>query len=74
MTFEELKKRLINENVDKRKYSFSKNNLGDCMVLLHNSIYWEIYYTERGEIFDRKIFVSEKKACLTFYNIVKKMR
>ena len=74
MTIKELKVRLINEKVDPRVYSFSKNNKGDCMVLLHGKVYWEIYYTERGEIFDRKLFISEKKACEVFYELVKDMK
>lgn len=74
MKINELKDRLITENIDPRKYSFFENNDGDCMVLLHKKMYWEIYYTERGEIFDKKIFLSENKACNFFYNLVKDMK
>ncbi|MET4562725.1 hypothetical protein ABIA69_003916 [Lysinibacillus parviboronicapiens] len=73
MKINELEKKIIEINVPKDMYSILKGGLPNeqyCITKAGDK--WEVYYSERGNKGDFKIFDDEDTACEYFYEKVKK--
>lgn len=67
MTKEELRKRLITENIPRQEYSLDGGLPNEACCLAQNGSQWEVYYSERGKKTGLKVFDSEEAACDHFY-------
>ena len=61
------------EKVPEYCYCLEGGLPNDRFVLNKNEEMWEVYYTERGEIFEHRKFLDEESACNYLYHRVKKM-
>ncbi len=69
----ELKQRLVNENVRSDVYSLEGGLPNEAYCLNNNGNVWEVYYSERGAKSGLKSFKTEEEACDYFYNSLVKM-
>jgi len=67
MNSTELRKRLILESVPMEYYSLDEEFPYDAICLHKNGIIWEVYYSDRGNKNEMKIFLIENNACNYFY-------
>ena len=72
MKIQELKIMLEKEMICKNLYSFFGDDLGDRLVLSKDIQNWIVYYTEKGERYDAKLFNTEEQACDYFFNEILK--
>ena len=68
MDINELYKKLEENNVPKDCYNLTGTGLKDQkMCLINKGEIWQVYYSERGQKFDYKEFITEKEACEEIY-------
>lgn len=73
MNRQQLEQRLKQENINEYYYSLEGGLPNEAFCLNKNNEIWEVYYSERGNKSQLKIFELEEDACEYFYNLVKKM-
>ena len=69
----ELSARLRSEEIPESCYCLEGGLPNDRFVLHQEGHLWEVYYTERGAIYEKKSFTDEDAACDYLYSRVKKM-
>lgn len=67
MNLKELEQRLIKEKIKPIVYNFTGRWENDNLCLTKRDEKWEVYYSERGNQYDIKTFLSEEDACEYFY-------
>ncbi len=73
MTKTELKTRLLNLNIPSDAFSLDGGLPNDAICLRETAFGWEVYYSERGEKYHLRSFLSEQEACEHFFNELKNM-
>jgi hypothetical protein len=73
MNVHELLTRLMQENIPENCYSLEGGLPNDKFVLNNKGTYWEVYYTERGKIYELTMFQTEEEACKDIYLRIKNM-
>ena len=68
MTRVELEIKLAELEIPKNCYDLYADKIGEQYVVLHKNEKWEVYYSERGNKNELKIFSAEKEACDYFYS------
>ena len=68
MTKDELRQRLIDENIQKDSYSLDDGLPNEAFCFAKNGNVWEVYYSERGGKTGLKSFKTEEEACDFFYH------
>ncbi len=77
MKKQELKQRLIYEQIPINSYWLDEGGpcLGEVYCLSKNKNTWEVYYSERGQKTNLKVFDEEETACDYFYDwLIKSLR
>lgn len=75
MNKKDLNKELDLLKVNQDFYSLNGDLTPDTIVLYENYDFWEVFYfDERGNINNKKVFKSEKEACLYIYNLFVKSK
>lgn len=77
MRLKELKQKLKEEKISPYRYSFDEKSgyiMGDTTVLVQKDGKWQVYYTERGSIFNLHVFNTEEEACEYFYQEIEKVK
>lgn len=67
MTKNELKTKLINDQIPKEAYSLEGGNPNEAYCLNYINGKWETYYSERGRKSEKEEFTTEDEACDYFY-------
>lgn len=73
MNKSELATRLKVEKVPETLYCLEGGLPNDRVCLEKNSIGWQVYYSERGQKYDERLFFTEEEACNYLYMWVKKV-
>jgi hypothetical protein len=60
---QDLKKLLDSRGVDPRRYNLDGGLDNDTLCIKRQGNRWCVYYTERGEQFDRRCYPTEDEAC-----------
>lgn len=68
MKLEELRERLLKENIREDVYSLDGGLPCEAICILKSATEWEVYYSERGSKTSLTCFNNEEEACDYFYN------
>jgi|LFRM01.1.fsa_nt_gb hypothetical protein len=63
----------LNSKIPSDSYSLVGGLPNEALCINNNGKQWEVYYSERGNKTNLKIFNSENDACEYFYNSLLKM-
>ena len=66
----DLEKKLKEMNIDERAYCLNGGLPNECYTLDHIGNKWFVYYSERGEMSDKKSFDTEELACQYFLELL----
>ena len=73
MNVKELSERLILEGIPSNSYSIEEGIPDDKICLRKINNRWEVYFSERGEKSNTRIFHTEEEACMNMYERLKDM-
>ncbi len=73
MTKNELRERLVRENIPTDAYKLDGGFPNEAFCLCNNVNIWEVYYSERGQKSMLKQFEFEDDACDYFYKLLTRM-
>ena len=71
MTVDELHKLLLKKEVPNDAYNFKEEYPNESYCIIKKGFFWEVYYSERGNKNELRIFFSESKACKYFIKLIK---
>ena len=70
MKLQDLERELKNLNINNEFYSLSGGFPNEAYCINKNEFEWEVYYSERGQKSDPKIFNDENSACNYFFGLI----
>jgi hypothetical protein len=70
MNLKELQEKLIILGVKEYWYSLKGGLPSESFCISKKTLWWEIYYSERGQKSNLKKFIFEKEACMFLYNLI----
>lgn len=70
MNINELGLRLSSENIRSDVYSLNGGSPNEAYCITQRNGVWEVYYSERGNKSELRIFQKEEDACQYFYDLL----
>lgn len=67
MTKIDLERKLLKDGIDENSFSLDGGLPNEKYCLNYSGTCWEVYYSERGQKTNIKIFATEGEACEYFY-------
>ncbi len=63
MNTAELRKKLLELGIDEYAFVINGKPNYECTCIQEKNGKWEVFYYERGDILDKKVFETENEAC-----------